>query len=255
MIPLLAALMMLAGPSVSGPAARVVFWANVEGASHTAAAGNDAGRASGVARMDLMTRVITARHADVGVLNELERPQAAEFRARVGHTFALVYPRRDTRNSVFYRRSAFTLIARGYRVVPYFAGHRHRIPVAWLRDRATGRILVILAVHNPADTRRFPHQARWRARALAIEIAAVNRLAAAHPRIGLVLAGDFNARRTALDAVTRRTVLASPIPAGWRVPIDQAFTARLGVAGYHRWSGPAIVRATDHRAVYSLTYR
>jgi endonuclease/exonuclease/phosphatase (EEP) superfamily protein YafD len=70
------------------------------------------------------------------------------------------------------------------------------MPVVLLRDRETGRQAYFVNVHNPADTRRFPHQSRWRTAGVAREVALVRRLQQSG-RGPVFLTGDLNDRRQA----------------------------------------------------------
>lgn len=228
------------------------FWVNVLGYSHTAPGGNEAWRLDGQIRQHIMDKVIVAHHADLGVLNEFEHPQAEVFRRELGAIYALDYIGTDTRNSIFYRRSLYKIIGY-YKVnVPYFDGRRINIPVARLHNRKTDRNIVVMAVHNPADTRRFPHQLRWRLQALNIEIRAVNCLERMFPYAQVVVAGDWNSRQYIRIRMLRDTDLHSPITSQY-IPIDQTFgNPKVKFSHYQRITSPRIRRSTDHNYVYQV---
>jgi len=57
-------------------------------------------------------------------------------------------------------------------------------------------VVIVVNVHNPADTRRYPQQQRWRARALAIEARTIQTMT--RLRDSVIVTGDFNDRRAPL---------------------------------------------------------
>jgi endonuclease/exonuclease/phosphatase (EEP) superfamily protein YafD len=124
-----------------------------------------------------------------------------------------------------------------------------RVPVAVVRDRADGRLLAAIAVHNPRD--------RWNARAYARQMGEVRRLRTAYGgRISIFVAGDFNSGGWAACR-SHRTRLFS---AGHRrcdgsAPIDQLLVDRhVRIRSYRRMDGERIDRITDHPAVYRATF-
>jgi hypothetical protein len=220
-----------ATPNNSAPITRTIFWANVQGASHT-------GRASAITRMARMAAIIDGRHADLGVLVECERSQRLAFLADTGGTFALAH---NGPNTVFWRKSVYRLVTHSSLVVPYFGGHRWRIPVVRLRDRASHRYLRVIAIHNTASTAKHPHQGHWRALDVAIETSYVNQ----HPSAHLILAGDWNAKRPGIAVHTRLRRSAGLLR------IDAAFAVpERALSPYRRIP----TRATDHHAVYTARF-
>jgi hypothetical protein len=211
----------------SAPITRTIFWANVQGASHT-------GRASAITRMATMAAIIERRHADLGVLVECERSQRRAFLADTGGVFALVH---NGPNAVFWRKSVYRLVTHASLVVPYFGGHRWRIPIVRVQDRATHRFVRLIGVHNTASTARHPHQGRWRALDEALEVRYINR----HPGAHIIIAGDWNTKRPGIAVHTRLRRSAGLLR------IDAAFAVpERTLSSYRRIP----TRATDHRAVY-----
>ena len=142
---------------------------NTLGASHTTATGKHPGMASGPARTRGLVRLLERHHVDVAGLQEFQAPQYRAFIRLAGARYAVFHPPGDTENSIIWRRDRWRLVDGGWFTIPYFDGHRRRMPIARLTDRhgrGTGRLVAVLNVHNPADTRRYPHQQQWRARAL-----------------------------------------------------------------------------------------
>jgi hypothetical protein len=224
--------MLLVPPAnADAPITRTLFWANVQGASHT-------GTASAIIRMASIAHIIERQHADLGTLVECERSQRRAFLADTGGAFSLAH---NGPNVVFWRRSAYHLAAHSSLVVPYFNGHRWRIPIVRLIDRVTHRYVRLIAVHNTASTAKHPHQGRWRAADVAIEEAYIN----AHPLAHIVIAGDWNQKHPGIVNHTRLR-RSSGLPR-----IDAAFAVpERSLSSYQR----IFTRATDHRAVYTARF-
>jgi hypothetical protein len=195
--------------------------------------------------MGIMASIIEQQRADLGVLVELESSQARAFIADTHGAYALVHPIGDTRNSIFYRRAAFKLMWRSHLTVPYFNGHPWRIPIARLCSRISHRCLRVIGVHNTASTHRFPHQGKWRAQDVDLEVRYINR----HPKAHIVIAGDWNELH---PGIAMRTNL---IRAGHIARIDAAFARQQHWSNYQRIIGPRVTRATDHQAVYTAQLR
>jgi endonuclease/exonuclease/phosphatase family metal-dependent hydrolase len=227
---------------------------NVLGDSHTTATGSKPRMASGPARMHGVIRLLDTYGVDVAGLQELQRPQRRAFRLEAATTFTAWSPPGDTENSIAWRRDRWDVVSTGAVPIPYFDGHPRRMPVVRLRDRSTGRDSFFVNVHNPADTRRYPHQSRWREAAVAREIALVHRLSAS-TGVPVFLTGDLNDRRqvfcrlTDLGAMTASNGGHSagkchpPRTAG----IDWIFAAGNAEFSDHTVDRSPIVRATsDH---------
>ncbi len=237
----------------SGSEAFTVATFNVLGDSHTRASGSKSSMPSGVARVPGVVRLLEKYGVDVVGLQELQRPQHRALRARAGSTYAVWSPRGDTENAVAWRRERWDLVAARTLSVPYFDGHRRRMPVVRLRDRTTGRESFFVNVHNPADTRRHPRQARWREVAVAREAALVRRLRAS-TGLPVFLTGDLNDRRAAYCRLTGTAgMLASngggtegtcspPRPAG----IDWVLGAGAEFSDHTVDRSPAVRATSDH---------
>jgi endonuclease/exonuclease/phosphatase family metal-dependent hydrolase len=185
----------------SGSDAFTVATFNVLGDSHTRASGKRPAMASGASRVPGVVRLLEKYGVDVAGLQELQRPQHRALLARAGGTYAVWSSPGDTENAVVWRRERWDLVAARTVSIPYFDGRPRRMPVVRLRDRTTGRESFFASVHNPADTRRHPRQARWRAVAVDREAALVRRLRAS-TGLPVFLTGDLNDRRTAYCRLT-----------------------------------------------------
>ena len=165
---------------------------NTLGASHTTATGKSPAMASGPERTRGVVQLLEKYGVDVVGLQEFQRSQHRAFVASAGDTYATWSPPGDTENSIAWRRDRWDLVSADTVAIPYFDGHIRHMPVLLLRDRETGHESFFVNVHNPADTRQYPHQGRWRADAVAREVSLVRRLAAQGP---VFLTGDMNDRR------------------------------------------------------------
>ena len=162
---------------------------NTLGSNHTSASGKEPELASGSQRTPGAIALLESYGVDVAGLQEFQTPQFTTFTAQVGDTWATWSAPGDTENSIVWRRARFELVSARLLPVPYFGGHDRQMPVVRLRDRQTGREYVFVNIHNPADTRRFPRQAAYRAAALTRERAFLERLDAGVP---VFLTGDMN---------------------------------------------------------------
>jgi hypothetical protein len=90
--------------------------------------------------------------------------------------------------------------------IPYFNGNIRHVPVALLKEKATGRTAYFLNVHNPADVRG--DAATYRARAIAIEKQLIVKLRATGRPV--FITGDFNDRQAAFCPLTANMLSISP---------------------------------------------
>jgi endonuclease/exonuclease/phosphatase family metal-dependent hydrolase len=230
---------------------------NTLGASHTTATGEHPGMASGRVRTRGLVRLLERHHVDVAGLQEFQAPQHRAFIRLAGARYAVFHPPGDTENSIVWRRHRWRLVDGGWFPIPYFDGHRRRLPVVRLADwhRGTRRMVVtVVTVHNPADTSRYPRQQRWRARALAIEA----RMVRAMTRRGenVIVTGDFNDRRAPLCKLAAQARLhtadggrrtAAGCRPGRRAGIDWILASPTLALSGHRVDRSSLVRASsDH---------
>jgi murein DD-endopeptidase MepM/ murein hydrolase activator NlpD len=239
----------------SGSEAFTVATFNVLGDSHTRASGDRPAMASGAARMPGVVRLLEKYGVDVVGLQELQRPQHRALLNRTGSTFAAWSAPDDTENAIAWRRERWDLVSARTLAVPYFDGHRRRMPVVRLRDRVTGRESFFVNVHNPADTRRYPRQARWRDAAVAREVALVRRLRAS-TGLPVFLTGDLNDRRSVYCRLTGAGMRASndggtAVTGGAcspprRAGIDWVFGAGAQFSDHTVDRSPAVRATSDH---------
>jgi hypothetical protein len=178
---------------------------NVLGGSHTfgTGKGKKAGMAPGFVRARWAAQLIRRHGAEVVGFQELQSTQLAVLR---GHTNLDFFPgssmrRADSENSIGWRRDRWSAVETRTVTVPYFNGNRRRMPFVRLRNKATGMEAWFANFHNPADTRRFPGQQRFRSRAADIEVALANRLTHATDT-PVFITGDMNDRDAYFCALT-----------------------------------------------------
>ena len=229
---------------------------NTLGASHTGAHGNKTRWASGPVRAARAVRVLERHHVDVVGLQEFQRPQARTFQRLAGSAYATFSASGDTENTVAWRKDKFAMVSGSTLAIPYFNGHTRRMPVVKLRVRSTGQQLYVGSFHNPADTRRFPHQAHWRAIATNREVDLVRSLG--KTGLPVLVTGDTNERAGYFCRLTASTDMHSAFGGshsnGCRPPsysgVDWIFGNR-----YTQFAdpvvdrSPAVRRTTDHPVV------
>ncbi len=239
--------------SSSDPDWFTVATLNVLGASHTAPGGKLARMASGSARTRGVVALLEKYGVDVIGLQELQAPQRRELTRRAGSEYQVWHPAGDTENAVAWRRDRFRLVKAQTLAIPYFAGRPRRMPVLHLADQRTGRRVAVMSVHHPADTPRFPDQARWRRTAVARETALVRRLSRSGTRV--IVTGDMNDRRGVFCRYTAKGLATSSNADGSgpgctpprRAGIDWIFGSRGVRFSDHTVERSGLVRATtDH---------
>ncbi len=232
---------------------------NVLGSSHTAPGGNKASRPSGPARMKLAVQGIKKHDLDVVGLQEFEPNQCKAFQ-RLTHNEFGVYPGNKVKgaksaNSIAWRKDKFELVKARTVKIPYFGGHKVRMPVILLKDKKTGQKMYVMNFHNPADTKSHHHQERFRDAATRIETALVNRL---RRRTGLpvLMTGDMNEkeefRRHVRQDTNMRAAMSGKNSHSHKVGIDWIFgSPDVNFSGYNRDTSSLIRRASDHPMIYS----
>ena len=230
---------------------------NVLGASHTGKGGNKTGWADGNTRMGWATSVLQSSGADVVGLQEFEEPQFRTFVSRAGSAWD-VYPgmsegRPAVRNSIAWRRDTWQLVDAATTPIPYFHGNRVPMPYVRLRNIASGQDVYFLNIHNPATTRRWGDNERWRDLATEIEMGLVSRIHEAG--FPVVFTGDFNERDEAFCKVTgsgaMRAANGGSVGGSCAPPanrgIDWIFgSSVIQFANYQSTRAGMVQQATDH---------
>lgn len=169
---------------------------NLLGAGHTTPKGNKPKFASGPRRMGWAMRILDQGGVDVAGFQEFEKPQFTKFEALAGSDWdvfpGMKYGTAGLANSIAWRTDTWRLISASTVKVPYFHGKLRRMPLVLLSNVVTGQDAWFFNTHNPANA-RGPAQ-KWRDKAVAIEVAMVNRLRAQDPDLPVFVTGDMNDR-------------------------------------------------------------
>jgi endonuclease/exonuclease/phosphatase family metal-dependent hydrolase len=180
---------------------------NLLGHSHTQPGGKAPGMASGPTRIRWAVRLLNRHRVDVVGLQEFQSPQHRAFTAAARGAWA-VFPGPGPHNSIAWRRNSFTLTGSTRVPIPYFDGQPVRMPVVRLRHNGSGQELLVVNVHNPADTRTHPRQGRWRRIAKQRESSLVHRLRRDHG-LPVFLVGDMNETTSYHCALTASGLITS----------------------------------------------
>jgi hypothetical protein len=232
---------------------------NVLGHSHTNPGGHHAWLASGPQRVGGVLQLLGQHDVSVVGMQEFQRPQRVAFasRARGWQMYpTLSMPARDGENTVAWRTDTWELVRPATVAIPYFNGRSRQMPYVLLRHKETGVQAYFSTFHNPADTRRFRGQQRFRNAATERQIDLFNRL----DREGVpqFVTGDMNERAEYFCKVTGRAPLVAAAggssSGGCRPPrpmmIDWIFgSAAAEFSNYRVDRGGLVRRTSDHPLV------
>ena len=227
---------------------------NVLGGGHSKGRG---GMRSGTARMKGTISYLRKHDVVLAGFQELEGKQAASLRKRTKNRWVVVgAPSRngkkiDTRNSIGYRKSSFTLVRRTHLPITYFHGNRVNIPLVKLKSKKNGATFWVLNTHNPADV--HGNAGRWRAESVRRQLKRIHRLRNNGQTV--IFTGDMNAKRDFFCRVTRSKVLHSA--SGGSVGKPCRYPKRNGIdwilgtrdVGFKRWRSDTSTRSrgvSDH---------
>lgn len=232
---------------------------NVLGHSHTAPGGKKRRRyAASPRRMSRAVSLLRSNRVDVVGLQELQRVQRRAFLRRT-KGWGLFSPR-DPQDSIAWRTKRFRLVRSSTFKIPYFRRMRP-MPRVVLRDRATGRRLNVMSVHNPAGEGRTMRKRR--AHAVSREVRAVRKVRR-RTKAPVLLVGDFNTESRRFYCRMRRSGLTASSGGtrarGCRTSqvagIDWIFASRgIRFQGHLRMQGGLVRRTTDHPFVLARVRR
>ena len=186
---------------------------NVLGHHLTAPGGGRPGFAPGTTRVANGLARLEAAGVSIVVFNEFESPQAqvvlddgdwGVHRATPNNVFRTGS---TNGNAVAWRLDSWKMIASDEFTVPWQV--TLHMPVVYLQHRATGAIVTVIGIHNPASTARAGNQQGARVVARDIELDFITRHREAYPGVPVILAGDFNERETAFCGLTGTGILAA----------------------------------------------
>jgi Endonuclease/Exonuclease/phosphatase family len=234
---------------------------NMLGSSHTSGAGKRPGMASGRVRAGRAAALVRRHGSEVVGFQELQRDQLVVMSRNTSMDFfpGFAGRARDSENSIGWRRDAFVAVEKHTVNIPYFNGHPRAMPYVKLRSLSTGLEAWFANFHNPAETRQYHHQQRWRDRATGVEIALANRLIN-ETGLPVFITGDMNER----DSYFCRMTGGAPMVAarggshnggcqpGNPRAVDWIFGSQgVTFSGYFEDRSRLVDRTTDHPVVVS----
>jgi endonuclease/exonuclease/phosphatase family metal-dependent hydrolase len=242
------------GDPIAGSFVTATF--NVLGNSHTAGADP---RPSGATRMVSSVQILQDNQVDLVGFQELENPQYRAFQRLAGATYQIVIPGKDPRDSIAFRRDRFELVGVDSSVRIPYRQHVRTMPFVTLRDKVTGKKLMVLSVHNVSG--QGPKWQQRRAVSVKRELAAIARARAA-TGLPVVAVGDFNDRSQPFYCQMLTAEMASS-SVWWTQPtcelprragIDWIFgSPDVRFTGYLKLDGGIVDQATDHPVVLART--
>jgi len=180
---------------------------NVLGASHTGGRGKEARKASGASRMNGALALLAQHQVSVVGFQEMQGSQRGVFYARAKGW--QLFPGNSLgnagENSIGWDGNVWELVKPQTISIPYFNGRARPMPYVLLRNKATGVQIYFANFHNPADTRQFQNQQRFRSEATRREIELFNSLQ--KTGIPMFVTGDMNERDEYFCRVTGSTGL------------------------------------------------
>jgi len=234
---------------------------NVLGASHTVK-GSGSKYPTYSVRTPKQVAFLAKYKLDVIGLQEFQKKNRASFLKSAGSTYGLYPsdPKADTENSIAWRNSTMELVSATTIDIPYFDGHIRKMPLIELRQKSTGLTAYFINVHNPATIKKYGNQAKWRAKAIAIERAKVIELRKTGKAV--FLTGDLNDREKAYCPLSAGGLMysANTVPSTGacvmpkRASIDWVLISGGRFSSYLQdWSGKD-QKLTDHPIITSRAH-
>jgi hypothetical protein len=250
---------------------------NLLGSSHTPVGGK---RAVGTTRMVWAKTLLDRHHVDVAGFQEMQSDQYLRFMQLTAATDPVthapltdpetglpvptwgVYPglslrKRDSENSIAWRLDKFDLVQSTTFTIPYFDGNPRPMPLVLLRDKASGMLFYVANVHNPADTKQYRHQQKWRTLAKQVEASLQNQLSSTGiPRL---FTGDMNERATFFCSMVSTAPVKAARGGTYRKGVCDAKKPRAvdwvvgshkaTFSGYYEDRSPLVAKTTDHPVI------
>ncbi|MFP5504148.1 MAG: endonuclease/exonuclease/phosphatase family protein [Candidatus Sericytochromatia bacterium] len=217
-------------------------------------AGNGKGYASGTSRMHGVEDILQANNVSVVGLQEVDSKQLTEFKKIAGDeyaTFKGASGKPGYHDAVIaWRKAEWKKVDTGLLDVPSYGGRNSKVPYVRLRNRQTGQEAYFVNAHNPANTRRYHNQDRFRNEAARREAELVDRLVQ-QTGLPVFLVGDMNSVREAHQIITKNAPLKAANPPG-KAGIDWIFgTKDAHFSKFRRDRGGLIGKTTDHPVVFT----
>lgn len=211
------------------------------------------GYALGPERMRNVVQILKDNKIGVAGLQEVDYAQLKAFKQFGGDTFATFAGESGKKNyhdaAIAWRKDQWDLVKGDYLVAPSYEGIKSKVPYVRLRNKQTGQEAIFLDAHNPANTKNYHHQEKYRDAAARMEADLVKRLEA-ETGLPVFVTGDMNSVSEAKSIFTKEGGLKA---ANTRNGIDWIFGSKKGVdfSGFTRLDGGIIDKTTDHPVVFS----
>jgi hypothetical protein len=239
------------GTRVNGDTKFVLSSFNVLSSS----AGKGKGYASGISRIHDVERILKANNVSVVGFQEMDSQQLNEFKKIAGDeygTFAGASGKKGYHDTtIAWRKAEWKRTDAGHITVPSYAGIDSKVPYVRLRNKQTGQEAYFVDAHNPANTKRYHHQERFRDAAARQEAALVKRLME-QTGLPVFMVGDMNSVGEAREIFTQGAPLKAANPKG-KAGIDWIFGSKKGVefSQFRRTREGLISKTTDHPVVFT----
>jgi len=245
--------------SLFGNSGFVIASFNTLGASHTKKKGRYPDYAWRTPRQVTMLK---SYKVDVVGLQEFQKQQRKLFLQTAGTGYG-IYPtdiKADSENSIIWRNSTMEFVSGSTIDVPYFDGHKRKMPVVLLRQKSTGRTAYVINVHNPASIKKYGNQTKWRKAAIAVERATIVELRKTGRPV--FLTGDLNDRNAAYCPFAKGKLMisANTVPSMTCAPPDKPqidWVLAAGPARFSRYAAdwaPKDKKLTDHPIIVTRTH-
>jgi hypothetical protein len=221
----------------------------------SSSAGKGKGYASGTSRIHDVEKILKANNVSVVGFQEMDANQLTEFKKIAGDeygTFAGSSGKKGYHDTtIAWRKKEWKLEDSGTITVPSYAGRASKVPYVRLRNKETGQEAYFVDAHNPANTKRYHHQERFRDAAARQEAALVKRLME-QTGLPVFMVGDMNSVSEAREIFTEGAPLKAANPKG-KAGIDWIFGSKKGVefSNFRRTREGLIGKTTDHPVVFS----
>ena len=185
----------------------VVSSFNILGSSHTRKGAR--GFAPGATRAQWAAQLIASRDVDIVGLQELQQDQMRVITGALDDYGIFPGPSmgwREAENSIMWRSDEWYPVQSSTIAIPYFEGRIRNMPYLRLRNRESGADIWVANFHNPATTKKWGDNSRWRAEARRRQIELANKL---YNETGLpvIFTGDMNERAEYYCPVVAATAL------------------------------------------------
>ena len=237
-------------PPASSPTRFVLSSFNILSSS----AGNGKGYAPGTERIDEVVQILKNNAVSIVGFQEMDQKQHAEFKKQAGDTYGTFVGASGVRGYhdtvIAWRKDQWKLLKGDTITVPSYGGRESKVPYVLLRNKQTGQEAYVINAHNPANTKRYHHQERYRDAAARQEADLAKRL---FEKTGLpvFVVGDMNSVSEAREIFTKQAPLKAANPPG-KAGIDWIFGSK-GVTfdEFRRVRTDLIKKTTDHPVVFT----